>query len=693
MKNLTKIHIITSTDPLLSEVIALGKKNAKTLGMFPEGAFIDHAKKRNIFVAVENGKIVGYLLFRVTQSKGIISIAHLCVDPAFRKRGIAKALLDELKKKYKNLLKGIMLSCRKDYIEASRFYEKNEFKAIKEIRSRSQEENFLVKWYYDFGNIDLFSDTQFSSEKINVLLDANIIIKLREHESFENIETHALNADWLQDEISFFFAPETYNEINRDTDRERASVTRQFLMNFQEVKFDPAIRDSVFEELAKFLKGSSPNHISDRKQVAECIAFGLSYFITNDQQILDAAEEIFIKYNLRILRPSELILFIDELKNKSDYLSVRLSGANYEYKKIGQEDVNLIIEEFIDNNIKKHELRNILAKVASDVKNSEVRLVKDSENNILGFFAAYLQNNYLKVPAIKIQRNKLSEILFYRLLHDIIQLAISKKTSVIHIEEVVLNDIMITALQSFGFQERDSIWYKLALVGQHDSELFFNTNSLISNHWNTQVIIKKLKSLSGNEKEEYKLGLERKLWPLKFEDVEIPTYIIPIRSFWAANLFDYYQASHDLFGAKAEIAWHRENIYFRSVRPVSEKIPARILWYTSTDSNNPIGRDKGIVACSYLDEVHIDEAKALYQKFKNYGVYDWEDIYKSAGEDPKKLMKALKFSDTEVFCNPISLEQISELMKQNGKAANTFASPVLITKEIFNQIYKIGKEL
>lgn len=688
-----KIQIITSTDPLLAEVMALGKKNAKTLGMFPEGAFIDHAKKRNIFGAIEDGKIIGYLLFRVTQSKGIISIAHLCVDPTYRQKGIAKALLDELKKKYKNLLKGIMLSCRKDYVEASKFYEKNEFKAVKDIRSRSQEENYLVKWYYDFGNNDLFSETHLYSDKVNVLLDANIIIKLREEETVDNAETHALNADWLKDEVDFFFAPETYNEINRDTDRARSLATRQFLTGFQEAKFDPTIRDKIYEELAQHLKGHTPNHLSDRKQVSECIAYGLNYFITNDQQILDAADDIFIKYNLRILRPAELILFIDELKNKSDYLSIRLSGANYEYKKIGQEDISSIVEEFVDTNLKKHELRTILTKVAADIKNSDVRLVKDSENKFLGFFAAFAQNGYLKVPAIKIQKNKLSAILFYRLIHDIIQLAISKGSNVIHIEEVALSDVMVTALQSFGFQEREGIWYKLALVGQHDTDSFLTSNALLTNHWNVQLVNKKLKSLTGNEKEEYKLGLERKLWPLKFNDIEIPTYIIPIRSLWAANLFDHYQASHNLFGAKAEIAWHRENIYYRSVKPVSEKTPARILWYTSTDAKNPIGREKGIVACSYLDEVHTDEAKPLYQKFKNYGVYEWDDIYESAGKDSAKVMKALKFSDTEVFQTPVSFEKISEVMVQNGKAANTFASPVQVTKEIFNQIYKIGKEL
>ena len=178
--NKVQIKVISHNDTILKEVIALGKKNAKTLGMFPEGAFIDYAKKRNIIVAVEGEMLLGYILFRLTQSKRTISIAHLCIDTDQRNKGIAKGLLDTVKGKYQHLFKAITLSCRKDYIEASKFYEKNGFKAANEVRSRSKEEKYLVKWHYDFGNDDLFSSTLLSSSKTNALLDASILIKLRD---------------------------------------------------------------------------------------------------------------------------------------------------------------------------------------------------------------------------------------------------------------------------------------------------------------------------------------------------------------------------------------------------------------------------------------------------------------------------------------------------------------------------------
>ncbi|MCC6369516.1 MAG: GNAT family N-acetyltransferase, partial [Bacteroidia bacterium] len=598
------IKIITHTDSLLNEVIALGKKNSKTLGMFPEGAFIDHAKKRNIIVAQSENQLVGYLLYRITQSKGIISITHLCIVENYRNQGIAKKLVNFLKEKYQNLFRGIALSCRKDYTEASTFYEKSGFKAVKESRSRSKEENYLVKWFYNFGNADLFTEMKLYSNKLNVLLDANIIIKLRDEINQQNAEAHALNADWLSEEVEFFFASEIYNEINRDRDRNRAQLTRDFLKNFQETKFNPEKRDAIFTKLTNYLPGKSQNDISDKRQLAECIASGLSYFITTDDEILSVGENIFKEFSLRIFRPTELILHIDQLRNKTDYFSSRVAGANYQYRKLGQDDIKTLSEEFTDSTNSKFELISILTLTASDVKNSIVRLVQDGENKTIGFFAAIYKDGYLRVRALKTQKNRLSDVLFYQLVNDIIQLSVSKNVKIINIEELSLTEVMVETLTSYGFQEKDGLWYKLVIAGMFDSLTLLNKNELLKNNWNIPLILKKFKTLNKNESEIYKLELERKLWPIKLTDINIPTYIIPIKPLWASHLFDTVQAGHDLFGANPESSWNRENIYFRNVRPVSEKVPARILWYISSQEKNPIGRQKGIIGCSYLDEVY-----------------------------------------------------------------------------------------
>ncbi|MCC6370081.1 MAG: hypothetical protein IT236_03645, partial [Bacteroidia bacterium] len=92
-------------------------------------------------------------------------------------------------------------------------------------------------------------------------------------------------------------------------------------------------------------------------------------------------------------------------------------------------------------------------------------------------------------------------------------------------------------------------------------------------------------------------------------------------------------------------------------------------------------------------EVYTGSAKSLYQKYRNYGIYEWKDIFSAAGNNAEKEMKAIKFSDTEVFKKQVSLETITEILSRFGRPRNTFASPVEVTKEVFNEIYKIGKEI
>ena len=43
--------------------------------------------------------------------------------------------------------------------------------------------------------------------------------------------------------------------------------------------------------------------------------------------------------------------------------------------------------------------------------------------------------------------------------------------------------------------------------------------------------------------------------------------------------------------------------------------------------------------------------------------------------------------------NKIDLNKITQILNENGRKKNTFTSPLEVSKEIFNKIYEIGKEL
>lgn len=685
------IEFVKTDKDLLRQVVDLGTKNSKTLGHFPEGAFIEHALRGNLICAVEKGELHGYILFSVTQSKSTIRIVHLCISEDSRNQGIAKSLLDAVKDKYSYSLKGITLSCREDYKEASVFWQKYGFKAADKVRSRSKKEHYLIKWWYDFGNHDLFSLSNASSEKIKAVLDANIIIKIRDKKGSDLTGTKYLMEDWLVDQIDYYYAPEIFNEILRDNDDERAKKSRSFVRRFYAAKFNPKFRDEIFQKVDRLIPGNSENDISDKMQLSECIAGDIDYFVTNDTKILKADQGIIDLFGIQVLRPTDFILIIDQGNNKANYISTRIAGVNYDYTQLKSKEIDSLIDIFLAKEIseKTHELRSILTNIGGNLDKCQIKTVTDRSGRKIGIWACELESNSLRILLIRTVKSRLSGTLFKQLLIEAINYGRAKGKNLISVYDRYINTDGLETLEALGFILKDNIWHKMTMAGVTTSKNLFS-KQLIQSILNKQRIEK---FNSSEATPEFKCNVERMFWPLKFSDLDIPVYIIPIKPYWSSQLIDVYAANNTLFGAPPELAWNRENVYYRSVKPVSEISPARILWYASTSKDQYKERTNAIVGYSYLDEVHIGEAKILFQRFRHYGIYEWKDIYKQAKYDAHNIIKAIKFSDTEVFKNPISFTQVNEILSTNGRRKNTFASPLEISNDIFLKLYILGAEL
>ena len=221
------------------KVMALGRKYASSLGFMPEGGFEDHVRKQCVIVAHEGDSLCGYVMYREVPRHSRISIVHLCVDEAFRGQKVSKLLLDSLRQEYETSysFNGISLNCRDDYEYATKIWQRYGFTPRNKIRRRRQEEHYLTFWWYSFNKPDLFSQIVADSTKIKALLDANIIMKLRDAGDVKFLPAEdptCLLADWLVDETEFYYASEMFNEISRDKDKQRVKRTKGFLNNFQE---------------------------------------------------------------------------------------------------------------------------------------------------------------------------------------------------------------------------------------------------------------------------------------------------------------------------------------------------------------------------------------------------------------------------------------------------------------------------
>jgi GNAT superfamily N-acetyltransferase/predicted nucleic acid-binding protein len=681
-----QIKFIDHTDPFLERVILLGKKYSSTLGLMPRDAYIEQARKKCIVIAYEKNDLIGFCLFRTTISKSRIGITQVCVDEGFRGRGVPKQLLDAIYDKYRLQYNGMIVSCREDYHSACKLWEAYGFVKRKRIRSRSIEENYLLKFWFDFATPNLFSSAD-SDDALRVVLDLNILIKLRDKEEV-NEEIAFLFSDWLIEEVDYYYATETLNEIHRDKDYKRTLLTTQYLSKFFELSSSPKEHVSFLSKLETLHPGKSPNHLSDRKQLAESCACGIPYFITLDEEMLGNRENIHEQLDIRILRPSEFILEIDEIKNKQLYEPARLQGARFTVKKVDSDEVKQVVEHFIDNKSgeKKVEFFQTVVNTIADVKNSCVKVISDPNGVKVALYGYQRRADSLAVEFVRIREKSLENTLFNQLLLEMINAALKHGcvTIAIH-EENLTNDYSVILIRNGFFKTADK-WIKFAIDGICSYSQLRELNTIVASDKYVGDICDTInEQLNVEIKSGLKLDLERMLWPIKFKDLEIPVFIVPIKPYWASQLFDFLSANVTLFGAVPELTWSMENVYYRSVSPNVEQFPARILWYASDQTGYP--RRKGIVASSYLNNVVIGEAKQLYNTFKRYGIYKWPEIFKLAKEDSKTIIKALQFSHTEVFRNVVKLSTVSAIMTEVGQKKNSFMSPVRVTKEVFFKIY------
>lgn len=687
------IEFINGQHALYPAVKKLGKKYNATLGFMPEGGFDDYARAKCIITASEGEILMGYLMYRQTSRFGRIAIVHLVVDEPYRGKGITTALLDTLRDRYKDSgASGLVLNCRKDFVKPSKLWERYGFIAKGQKRSRSFETHFLTTWWYGFQQRDLFSLAFEESDKVRALMDANIIMKLSDAETENCVpldpkeDPRCLLADWLVEETDLCYAPEIFNEIYRDTDIERSQRTNIFLSNFAQAQFNVEEQKKIARELKGILTGKTDNDESDRKQVATGIAAGIPYFITYDAEIIKKKTDISELYDIEILTPQEFLIKIDQLLHSEKYAPVLLRGVVWHtMNRLDSESLQRCVEAF--RAVRKCERKLEIENAVSDCVNSdgEIFTIRDHGKDV-AFSGVSSDEEGKLVHFVRVAEGPLCTSLFCQIVTDLLKTCVDEGLKRIVILDKYLTEEQRSFLLNFGFLERsDGSFVKHivnAVIGKAQIDSLLIKNGVFG--------VERIENPYNKEwTPEQMLRIEKVFYPLKIRDLEIPCYIVPIRPYWAGQLFDSSVSSGQIFGADPSRLWSLENVYYRHTRPITERAPSRILWYESYDAEERM-RSKRVVGCSYLTEVYTDKPKVLYKMFKHYGIYEWGDICKLSGGKSDVNIRALKFSHTELFVNPITMDEVNNVLERHGHRRSTFPSPLMVKKDVFFELYRIG---
>lgn len=681
-----KVEFINGNHPLFSQVKQLGRKYAATLGFMPEGGFDDYAAGKCIITVSEEVSLMGYLMYREVRRFSRVAIVHLVVDAQYRHKGLHTVLLDALRDKYKDCgVQGLVLSCRDDYKEASAMWANYGFIARNTRRSRSLEKHYLTTWWYDFHQRDLFSLSYEENSKVRAMVDVNIIVKLRDAEKGASQldpkeDPRCLLADWLVEETDLFYAPEVLNEIHRDENLERSRETKLFITGaFAQANADAERVKEIAKELLTILPGNDSNTRSDRKEVASCIVAGIPYFLTFDEDVIKKKQEIKKRFDVEIYKPQEFLLRIDELLHSADYAPVLLRGVAFH--SIMRQDaagLNDAIDAFLlrGRREKKRDFENVVMSCVN--AGGEIYTVKTQEQK-LAFYGVSTVEDRMNIHFLRLTDETLKGSLLCQIVSNVLQECVKLKRKGITILE-----------RHFDDKQKDSLLQMGYLVQKDNSYVKFVRDEVVSlTELSDTLKDAGLEGQAAPTSAEQMVRMEMMFFPLKIRDLDIPTYIIPIKAYWAGQLFDYMISAEMLFGAMPNKLWSLENVYYRHTRPITEKAPARILWYVSGDGGVDTHR-KMIVGCSYLTEVHTGKGRDLFRRFKHFGIYEWLHIYDLCGGEQNNDIRALKFSHTELFDNPIEYRKAQEILGRHGYRHNTFAGPLMVTKEVFFDFYECG---
>jgi GNAT superfamily N-acetyltransferase len=692
-----KIEAIDDKSPHLATVKKLWRANSKTLGNFTNGAFIDHAVNRQILVALDSELgCIGYLLYRASSSFNRISIVHLCISPSHRGKGIAKLLMDYLKKISRDKYSGIGLSCRRDY-NLETMWSSLGFVPKNDKPGRSKDGMLLTYWWFDHGHPNLFSigHQEKLESKLCVVIDAKIFYDLYSDEASDSEESRALIADWLEPELELCITDEIFNYINIIADDEERKRQREFASFFTLLSSFQQSDETQQEDLKRFLyyKNISITE-TDLRHLARTIVSDSHIFVSREEELLEVADEIYNNFKVSIIHPNYLVARLDELHRKPDYQPVRLAGTHLEQVPVQKGNEDLLTRCFIagNQNETQAKFQQRLRGFMAEPDKFECSVVLEQNQPLALVVYGRHKNHELEIPMLRVGKNPLSATLARHLIFQSISRSSHEKRHFTRITDTYLQDTVTTAIhEDTTFVRVGNDWLRANLaVAETGSQLSTRLKNLafkFGKDYNfCRQIAEIISSDTATSDTQTMARIERFLWPAKVIDAEIPVFIIPIQPRWAKDLFDENLANQNILGAKPELAFNREALYYCWNNYFKQLIaPFRILWYVSQDNENYYHGVGAIRACSVVDEVVIGKPKELYQRFQRLGVYSLDDILKVRPSKNGDIM-AIRFSNTELFKRPIDYNDVQQIL--NKKVP--FQSPYKIDKDQFEQLYHLG---
>ena len=666
----TIIDQLTVAD--LDAVDNLMKRYGRTLGFLPKTALEYYLKKEKggvLGAKTDIGQLVGYLLYAANPD--YFRITHLCVSEEYRGQGIAKCLVNNLRESA-TTQRAIKLNCRRDF-PANDLWPELGFVTLGEKPSRSKNGHFLTIWQLTlapFEQLELFQ-AKTSSEALDIIIDANIFFDFDEPDIDKTIPSKALLSDFLVGPLELWITDELLNEINRQDDLEKRKKSQNRAQNFLRIESVPDLFEGFRKRLEEILPSNKPSQRSDIRQLAKAAASNVKTFVTTDGDLLKEAKSIFDITGLDVVNPTELIIRLHELSQGQSYAPDRIAGFNLRWDRLTSSDLTNFPFGSLLSDERKGKFKEKLQSLIARPNRYKCEFLRSEDDVVALRVLTNSSNQMIVSPLARVAFSANSSLFGRFLIADTLSKSVEKNLNMVKFENSDLTPSLIRELLEMGFMECNNGFVRFCFT------------CCLSREEVLSIISKLCPEVESVYQGMSDLELEQRCSPLVLDSTDQCYFLIPIIPGYATGLIDRHQSSQELFGGDPNVLLRWDNVYYRKVSHHNMlKAPGRILWYASRNK-------KQIIAVSSLDEVTIDMTKELFRKFRRFGVLEWRDLYEMCGRDPSKDLMALKFSNTFLFQNPISLDNVRSVYAEND-AGLSLQGPSKVSPEIFRELFQKG---
>lgn len=677
-----QVQVIEPGTELFEAVIALHTGKKATLGPFPRGAFEDHAAKGWILGAVaDNGRLAGYLLYRRSRSKA--TIAHLTRHDDFAGSGVPKLLVDETKSRTKDS-PGISLHCRRDY-GLNDMWSGFGFTVRGTRPGRGSDGALVDYWWFDHGHEDLFSLAAESEDcaQLAAAVDANVLYDLVDSNRPHHDDTSVLLAEWLRDSLELCVTPEIYHEISRNDNLAEQQRTREFTSGLRTLKTVTSEFDGAYNFLCeKFGEPITVRDKSDFRQLAHSIAADVPFFVTRDDTMLQRHDTVLEQFPIRIVHPTDLVNHFDTLRRSAAYRPVLLKGSSWQRKLVVAPDIDAIVAAFKhDNRERNSELERALRGWLAHPESYQLFAIHDG-GGTREIVASVSISDPLRCEILLLRHldSPASPTLVRHIVHEILGALPKAGWRHFIVTEPYLSDASRHALESLGFFHTGEAWHKLSVSGIRTTE---ELKAVVAASTLPDALRGIFELWLNGEPDHDQM--EHAFAPVKITAYLQASFVVSIRKGWAEQLFAEAFDGQTLLATSDRLLIGIEGVYYCSANNRHLTAPSRVLWYVSGSGNS--GGPMTVIGCSHIEEIAVERPKVIFPKYRHLGVYSFYEVRDAAGGSNGNDVTAFRFTRTERFLTPVTLEQLKAI----GVAQPQ--NPRKISNDQFAAIYRIGMNL